>query len=212
MSWAGNRAKIVSIAFLVIATSMYGMLFPLNMNVVAGTEVSGHITTDTNWTAAGSPYWIVGDMFLDADVTLNIENAVRVLFNGSYYFNVSGNLVINGDPTAFVDFAPNFYPNPTGGYWKGIHVNDHGSLLMEYAHVSYAECAVVVGSRDGGQVGVAIRGSVIVYNRDCGVKVGNYTSVYITDSSISHNDVGLDLGLSMGFVIENSFVTNNNIG
>ncbi len=212
MSWAENRTKIVSIAFLVIATSMYGMLFPLNMNVVAGTEVSGHITTDTNWTDAGSPYWIVGDTFLDANVTLNIENAVRVLFNGSYYFNVSGNLRIGGDPTAFVDFAPNFYPDPTGGYWKGIHVIDQGSLVMEYAHVSYAECAVIVGSGDRGQGGVAIRSSVLVYNRDCGVKVGNFTSIYMIDTSISYNDVGVDLGFSVGSVIESSFITYNGIG
>ncbi len=212
MSRAGKRAEIVSIAFLVMAMSMYGMIFPLNVNVVAGTEVSGHITTNTNWTVSESPYWIVGDTFVDANVTLNIENAVRVLFNGSYYFNVSGYLVINGDPTAFVDFAPNFYPDPTGGYWKGIHVNDHGHLVMEYAHVSYAECAVVVGSNDRGQAGVAIRGSVITNNRDCGLQAGNLTSVYVIDSTFTFNDIGLDLGYSTGSVIESSYITSNRIG
>ncbi len=211
MSWAPKKAEIVGIAFLMTFVSMYGLLFPLNMNVIAGTEVSGHITTDTNWTASGSPYWIVGDTFVDANVTLTIEKAVRVLFNGSYSFNVSGNLAIHGDPTASVDFTSNFYPDPTGGYWKGIHVSEYGQLVMEHAYVSYAECAVVA-SGDRGQVAVSIRSSSITNNRDCGVKAGNYTSVYVTDSYITYNDIGLDFGFSMGSVIEKSFVMSNRIG
>lgn len=212
MSWAVKRVEIVGIAFLMLAVSMYGMLFPLNMNVVAGTEFSGHITSDTNWTAADSPYWIVGDVFVDKNVTLTITGGVSVLFNGSYYFNVSGNLVTQGDPTVGLVFNANFYPDPWGGYWKGIHVKDEGSLVMEHSHVTHAECGIVVGAQDRGQSTVYIRGSAIDYNRDCGVWVGNYTSVYIYDSSINYNDVGLDLGFSMGSVIEASVIKGNNYG
>jgi hypothetical protein len=212
MSWAGKKAEIVSVAFLIVFASMYGFLFPLNINVVAGTEFSGHITADTNWTASDSPYWIVGDVTVDKNVTLSIEGGVSVLFNGSYYFNVSGNLVTLGDPTVGLVFNANFYPDPWGGYWKGIYVKDEGNLVMEHSHVTHAECGIVVSSQDRGQSSVSIRSSAIDYNRDCGVWVGNYTSVYIFDSSINYNDVGLDLGFSMGSVIDSSVIKGNNYG
>ncbi|UCD92284.1 MAG: right-handed parallel beta-helix repeat-containing protein [Methanobacteriota archaeon] len=214
MSWAGKRIEIVSIAFLMMGVSMYGMLFPLNVNVVAGTEISGHITTDTNWTVWGSPYWIVDDTFVDRNVTLNVEKGVSVLFNGSYYFNVSGNLVTHGDPTASVVFTSEKMPDPLGEYWKGIHVKEKGSLVMEYTHVSYALCGVVVGTEDfGGQSYVDIRGSEIVYNKDCGVSViGGHSQLYVTASRVSHNYVGIDLGHSFGSIVEGTSVTNNDLG
>jgi len=212
MSWAAKKTEIVGIAFLVTVTSMYGVIFSLNMNVVAGTEVSGHISTDTNWTVSEAPYWIVGDTYVDPGVTLHIYTGVSVLFNGTFYFNVSGNLVTHGDPTAFVSFSSHNYPDPGWQYWKGIFVKDNGSLVLEYTHVSNALCGITVESRDRGQGSVAIRGSEIVHNKDCGLRVGENSQVYITDSRIAYNDVGLDLAKSSGNVIETSEIVNNNYG
>ncbi len=212
MSWAGKKVEIVSVAFLIVFASMYGLLFQLNVNVVAGTEFSGHITADTNWTINDSPYWIVGDTFVDTNVTLRIEPGVEVFFNGTYYFNVSGNLVTQGDISNMVIIASEKYPDPFGQFWQGIYVRDEGSLVMEYTVVSNAYCGITVMTDNRGQSGVYIRGSEIFYNRDCGVKADNYTSIYILDSEITYSKYGVDLGYSLGAVIENSVISFNEYG
>ncbi|MCK5291474.1 MAG: right-handed parallel beta-helix repeat-containing protein [Thermoplasmata archaeon] len=212
MSWAGKKVEIVSVAFLVVFASMYGLLFQLNANVVAGTEFSGHITTDTNWTSSDSPYWIVGDTFVDPNVTLRIEPGVEVFFNGTYYFNVSGNLVTHGDVSNMVIIASEKYPDPFGQVWQGIYVRDEGSLVMDHTVVSNAYCGITVLTDNRGQSSVSIRGSDIFYNIDCGVKAVNYTSIYISDSQITHSKNGIDLGSSIGAVIENSIISFNEYG
>lgn len=212
MSWAGKKVEIVSVAFLIVFASMYGFLFPLNVNVVAGTEFSGHITTDTNWTSNDSPYWIVGDTFVDPNVTLRIEPGVEVFFNGTFYFNVSGNLVTQGDISNMVIIASEKYPDPLGQFWQGIYVKDEGSLVMEYTVVSNAYCGITVMTDNRGQSSVSIRGSDLFYNRDCGVKAGNYSSIYISDSEITYSKYGVDLGYSLGAVIENSIISFNEYG
>lgn len=212
MSWAGKKVEIVSVAFLIVFASMYGFLFPLNVNVVAGTEFSGHITTDTNWTSSDSPYWIVGDTFVDPNVTLRIEPGVEVFFNGTYYFNVSGNLVTQGSVSDMVIIASEKYPDPLGQFWQGIYIKDEGSLVMDYTVVSNAYCGITIMTDNRGQSSVSIRGSDIFYNRDCGVKAGNYTSIYISDSEITYSKYGVDLGYSLGATIENSIISFNEFG
>jgi parallel beta-helix repeat protein len=212
MSWAGKRAEIVSIAFLVILASMYGMLFPLNLNVAAGTEVSGHITADATWTANGSPYWIVGDTVVDYNVNLTIEAGVSVLFNGSYFFNVSGSLVTEGNSMSMVVFSSGHPTDPLANLWKGIVIDMRGDLHMDYTVVSYAICGVSIGSNDaGGQKGISILNSIITSNRDCGIAVRNYSQVYIYNSEIRTNGVGIDLGFSMGNTVDKTILSGNGI-
>ena len=54
--------------------------------------VGQHITNNTNWTAANSPYIIDGDVYVDQGVTLTLEPGVVVKFNGFYSLIISGNL------------------------------------------------------------------------------------------------------------------------
>src|SRR5690349_2915077 len=44
------------------------------------TDVSGHISSDTVWTVANSPYNLVGDTVVDGGKTLTIQNGVTVNF------------------------------------------------------------------------------------------------------------------------------------
>lgn len=209
MHWAGRKAEIVSIAFLVIFASMYGALYHLNQNAVAGTEVSGHITTDTNWTVSESPYWIVGDTFVDHGATLTIEAGVSVLFNGSFSFNVSGRLRTWGNQMGMVVFSLSKPPTPPGDYWKGIVIEREGSLHLNYTYVSYALCGISVYSYYQDNV---IMNSQIIHNVDCGISMKDYSHIYILSSRIAYNNVGVDLGYSMGSLIDDTQIFNNNKG
>ncbi|MFQ5883642.1 MAG: PKD domain-containing protein [Thermoplasmata archaeon] len=209
MGRVDRKIEIVSIAVLTVLASMFGMVLHLNQNVVAGTEVSGHITTDTTWTVSGSPYWIVGDTFVDFNTTLTIEAGVSVLFNGSYYFNVSGFLWTKGSEYGMVVFSNGQPPDPTGQYWEGIVIERTGYLWMSFTSVSHALCGITLTPY---RRNISIDNSIIQYNRDCGIALDYDAQVYLYRSQIMSNDVGLDLGTSSGSVIDDSEISYNNKG
>lgn len=63
----------------------------------ASTNVSGHITTDTEWTTAGSPYILTGTLWVDSGVTLTIDAGVYVLFNSEFrQMYVDGTILADG--------------------------------------------------------------------------------------------------------------------
>jgi hypothetical protein len=65
---------------------------------IADTDVSGHITADETWSPAGSPYVLVGDIYVDPGVTLTVTSGTIVLADNGYshYLYVRGTLNANG--------------------------------------------------------------------------------------------------------------------
>lgn len=63
---------------LVLLTYLWGMLNSDPAIVVPSGNVSGHITVDTIWDDTSAPYMIVGDVYVDAGVTLTISSGVEV--------------------------------------------------------------------------------------------------------------------------------------
>lgn len=63
---------------------------------IAQTNVSGAFFSNTNWTKAGSPYNVTGDVQVPAGVTLSIEPGVQIKFNGDYQILIKGYLMANG--------------------------------------------------------------------------------------------------------------------
>jgi hypothetical protein len=62
----------------------------------AQTNVSGAYFSNTNWSKAGSPYTVTGDVQVPAGVTLSIEPGVQINFSGDYQILVKGYLMANG--------------------------------------------------------------------------------------------------------------------
>lgn len=209
MSWATKKIGIAGTALVIIVASMYGTLYHLSCNAIAGTEVSGHITTDTEWTLDGSPYIVVGDTFVDQDVTLTIEAGVNVLFNGSYYLRVDGRLQAWGSGRNMVVFGPNNLTPPGVDYWKGIVVENRGSIHLNYTHISYAVSGISIYSYYQDNI---IQNSEIINNLERGILMRNYTQLHLLNSWVAYNDIGIDLGTSIGSYIDDSNITHNNIG
>ena len=71
-------------AVLVVGALVITSLLINPNRATAGTPVQGPISTDTSWTADGSPYWIEGDVVVLSPANLTVEPGVEVLFNGLY--------------------------------------------------------------------------------------------------------------------------------
>ena len=97
----------------------------------AQTNASGHITTNTTWDVAGSPYVLVGDVVVDMGVELTIDAGVEVFF--SHYNRdiwVDGILKAVGTLTDSIRF---YGPSSQGG---GIYFGvTSDNCEMKYAKV-----------------------------------------------------------------------------
>jgi len=118
---------VVGVAMSVIRTSMKVFRLVACTSLVAleamsQTNVSGTISTNTTWGLAGSPYIVVGDVTVNAGVTLTIDPGVQVRFNSLTDLIINGALVANGTVTDTILFTANS-PSPTIGAWGGIRFN-----------------------------------------------------------------------------------------
>lgn len=80
--------------FMKLKLLIFFLFFALLAN--AQTNVSGAYFSNTNWSKAGSPYNVTGDVQVPAGVTLSIEPGVQINFNGDYQILVKGYLMANG--------------------------------------------------------------------------------------------------------------------
>jgi subtilisin family serine protease len=96
------------------------------------TDVSGEITEDTTWTAAGSPYVFSGTVTVKEGATLTIEPGVKV--QGGY-LQIEGHLEAVGSEANPIVFTSQNDSSP--GEWRGIAVWG-GTMHLDHATVRYA--------------------------------------------------------------------------
>jgi hypothetical protein len=112
----------VFVKLLLLAMLMFTLSAQPTRAAPQGTYVNGHITQDTEWTLAGSPYEVYIEVIVDPGVTLTIDPGVMVVnYAGptgstSYIFNVEGTLIANGTLSMEIYFEP----GPDG--WSGINI------------------------------------------------------------------------------------------
>ena len=103
----------------------------------ASTNVSGIISANTTWNAAGSPYIVTSFITVNNGVTLTVDSLVTVKFADAQYMLVYG--ILNATGATFT--SNNVSPTP--GIWSYIQTGgttptDIGFVNMRSCTVSYA--------------------------------------------------------------------------
>lgn len=75
-------------------------------------KVSGIFSKDTTWTAANSPYIVIGDILIEENVNLTIEPGVTIKFDADKYIRVDGSFYAVGTESQIITFTSNILLQP----------------------------------------------------------------------------------------------------
>lgn len=161
------------------------LVFAYGNPALAGTPVSGAITSNTSWTLAGSPYELVGDVTVQNGATLSIEAGVEVFGSGRLILLAAtgANLVADGSPSSRIRFG-------ASGSFGGLVFKSGGSFesptgsVLDHVEIYNASVGLAL---DGATV--PISNSVL---SDNGTAISfNVISVSITNSTLTDNSSGI---------------------
>jgi hypothetical protein len=191
-------------------------LFILHLTTLAAIEVSGHITSDTVWSPANNPYEVVGNIFIEEDVTLTILPGTHIkigsalLNNANYvsgqYFmlwgeeSVAGMFWVNGsiiaeatpeDPILFTRDTDELY------YHWGTIFFDDTSLKSSFSHCVFQYASLICAS---------------VWDEYAGALTGNVSELHVSHCSFIDNYMAINLGISAVVeILHNSFALEQGI-
>ncbi len=168
-----GRLVIISI-FLV-----FGLLFH-GTAILADTNVSGTINSDTTWTIFESPYHVTGTVTVPSGVILRIEPGVKVKFDAGTGLTAQGILLVDGDNSTNGTIV--FEPSGEN-QWNGIKLSSHDSdgSVIAYADIS------------GASNGIWLENS----------------NAYVEHSWIHENGTGIYLTGKSAALIEDNWIGNN---
>jgi len=96
-------------------------------------DVSGNIIINTTWDIAGSPYTVIGDVTVDAGITLTIDPNVVVEFNNSRNLNTYG--TINATSATFTSSNA----VPAVGDWNYIRFYTGSTSTFSGCNIEYGD-------------------------------------------------------------------------
>src|SRR5258708_1243874 len=160
------------------------------------TNVSGNVTTNTEWTAAGSPYVIMNPISVSSGVTLTVDAGVVVQFgNGYNNLIVNGTLMAAGTAASPISFT-SASASPAAGIWGYVSFTA-GASASQLSYVTFQ-----YGGYYGGAT-VFVQGSSPTFDH---VTIANSSSIglymntaggapTISNSTFSNNgSYGLKIG------------------
>jgi len=71
------------------------------------TYISGHITEDTTWDLAGSPYITTNDVYIDPNITVTLGSGAQLTLDYHDDLTVDGSLVISSSSRLYIKYYTN---------------------------------------------------------------------------------------------------------
>ncbi len=160
---------------------------------------SQHITNNTTWTVANSPYIIEGDLYVDQGANLTIEANVVVKFDGFFSLYISGNLIAIGTETSPIEFTSNA-AQPDRVDWEAIEITATGNIIMKFVKISYSNKSLFIKGASNN----IIENVEVFENNMWGIWLNGSSNNVIKDSEFHHNSwSGLYLDASSNNEITN---------
>jgi parallel beta-helix repeat protein len=147
-----RRLKPVSVALVLSLVTSFSFITVHWTHTARGTIVGGHISVDTTWDLAGSPYQVMENVIVDLGATLTIDPGVSVQFDSwqpppLLHLFVEGRLNATGNETSMIQFSA-LNPAPTK-WWGALQMNDTGIADIRYCNISSADSAIIMKSLSG---------------------------------------------------------------
>lgn len=146
--------------------------------LMAQTNVSGTIMSNSFWTVANGPYIVTADLLVDQAATLSIESGLEIRFEPNVKLIVEGRLEALGSSLDSIFFIAN-QSSPGLSAWEGIQVSGSvgGFANLEYCQIRNASKALsIFGTPNGNQI--VLRNSLLANNAQAVVDLSGNQIIY----------------------------------
>ena len=131
-------------------------LTAISTSIIAQTQVSGN--QSGTWSAANSPYHVIGEIIVPSGQILTIGAGVEINFQGHYKFTVQGNLQAQGSETDSIFFTTD---NQATG-WGGIRFDgSDGISNLSYCRIEYGKTGGAYPDNHGGGMALLTSDAVV---------------------------------------------------
>ena len=173
-----------------------------------GTPIPGNfviterLDEDTTWSAAESPYRLVGDIFVPGGSTFTIEEGTEVQLGGYFRIQVNGTILAEGEEESPILITSD-KTSPVRGDWEGIFFyKGSDASLLSYCTVEYSDTYgiyITEGSptishcliQHGDDRGIYVSGGSEATIADSLIQINRYEGIYVSDASpiITGNEI-----------------------
>ena len=221
-----KKWKPASLAFILALSAFFGVFSFYGSEIATGTVVGGHISVDTVWDLARSPYIVMENVIVDSGATLTIEPGVEVKFDPPglhdyLHLYVDGHLVSVGQTNAPINFTTNEDPPFFG--WGTLQINGTGTADIRNCNVSHAFGLHILSSTPHNisgnhfyQAGIMVKSPS--HNMTDNIIMGSWGGIYMESSyntvyrNFLYDDSGIGTSGSWNNIIQNRLIRTSGIG
>jgi len=165
------------------------------------TIINGLIEEDEIWSKQNSPYYILGQVQVQLDVTVTIESGTEILFGDNAELEFFGTLKARGTVDQFIIFS-SAYEQPKSGDWVGLQfkngtnaVFDSNDVYVDGPILAYAKITNAGAKKSPAihidKAGPYIENNHIFNNLGGGIAVFESENLRISKNTISNNYFGI---------------------
>ena len=169
----------------------------------ANTYVSGPVTGNVTWTAADSPYVVVGNLTVTAEANLTIQAGAEIQFSSNHLFMVRGSVDAQG-----TELSPVIFTKAPSAITAGS-IQVEGTNYSSLLNASFSHCIFehLSGSNAVSFAYANIRVTdCTLANLPANAFVAFYSDVYFAANTIRDVNEGINIRYSRGTISSNHIV------